>query len=99
MDAITTLALERREQQEKHGFTNEHDDRYTAGELERAALSVLSEDPTVWPKSMQIQLFLTASEKKTRDRLVTVAAMLVAEIERIDRALAKAVPTEQPAQA
>ncbi len=90
MNALNDIRQERLEQQEKHGFDHAHDDQFDGGELEYAARAILAEDPTIWPKDMDIQRFLSASEKPTRARLITVAAMLAAEVDRIDRATAGA---------
>ena len=99
MDAITRIALERKEQVEKHGFTAQHDDLFDGAQLEDAARAVLNEDPDQWPKGMNSELFFRASEKPTRERLVVAAALLVAEIDRIDRALARTRIAEEPAKA
>ncbi len=81
---------ERRRQQEKEGWTPEHDDQHSKGELATAAACYAGfsdaypncgQPPFFWP-------FEGAWWKPSNYRrdLVKAAALILAEIERIDRA-------------
>lgn len=86
--ALADIAAERRRQVEAEGWTPEHDDRHDRGEMARAAICYadpLNEGrdhpPAKWPWD--------AGWWKPKDRrrdLVRAAALLIAEIERSDRA-------------
>ena len=88
MTGLDAIAKERREQIEKHGYTEQHDAEHIGGELESAAAAVLTEDIELWPKRWGRERFLQITEKSTRDRLAVTGAFLAAEIDRIDRELA-----------
>ena len=96
MSAIVDIAAERRRQVEVEGWTPEHDDEHSGGEMALAAASYAyaaglpetwREDsrkwgstPGMWPWAM--------SSFKLKDRrrdLVRAAALILAEIERLDR--------------
>lgn len=82
-----------------HGWTLEHDDEHAAGELAQAAMVYLQtayrkefalddSETTIWwpwdkimPTALRDKLFA----KSKREALVNAAALLVAEIERLDR--------------
>jgi len=77
---------ERRRQIEAEGMTNDGDDRYHAAELPRAAASYIlnganDEAPYIWPWAKSWW-----KPRDTRANYVRAAALLLAEIERIDRA-------------
>ncbi len=92
-DSMTAAArdviAERRRQIETEEWSLKHDDEYTAGELAfSASCYALAEEgeppPAVWPWA--------SGWWKPRDRrsnLVRAAALILAEIERLDRAAAK----------
>lgn len=102
MNVIDEIAAERHRQVEAEGWTPEHDDAHTKGEMAKAAACyaewagktapVLVGDvrsgggkPLNWPWS--------AAWWKPKDRrrdLIRAAALIVAEIERIDRLVEKA---------
>mgnify|MGYP001580525870 CR=1 FL=1 len=94
MTALVEIELERRRQIEREGWTREHDDAHAKGELARAAACYCTGDTmttrhprrlggpiSVWPWSL--------SWWKPADRrrnLIKAGALIVAEIERLDRA-------------
>lgn len=98
-DVIAEIAAERRRQIEVEGCTPEHDDRWIRGELAMAAATyaltaaglVCLDGPTeinppvVWPWDPE-----GLKPKDRRRDLIRAAALIVAEIERLDRA----APTE-----
>lgn len=107
--ALDVLA-ERRRQIEREGWTPDHDDEHDAGELAAAgsayalaaadALYPLSQSdggfdagspPDCWPLSW------TFKPAEPRRMLVKAAALLLAEIERLDRAAPHAEPPKEGA--
>lgn len=82
------VQTERRRQVEAEGWTPEHDDLYCAAELPRAAAAYIlsganDEAPAIWP--------FVAKWWKPRDaraNYVRAGALVLAEIERLDRAAA-----------
>lgn len=92
--ALEDITAERRRQQEAEGWTAEHDDTHEAGEMACAAAcyAINSAVPLVgsvataryWPWDMR----WWKPTGRRRD-LVKAAALLVAEIERLDRAEAR----------
>lgn len=88
-EGIARIQEEREEQRAKHGFSDAHDDALDGSELEYAAAAVLTEDPVRWPASMDKALFLRATEKGTLGRLAVAGALIAAEMDRIDRELAR----------
>ena len=91
--ALDDVAAERARQQSVELWTVEHDDQHSPGELALAACCYVLADPgdgqsslapvvpVAWPWSMAY-----SKPKDKRRNLVRAAALLVAEIERIDRA-------------
>lgn len=102
--AFQDVMAERRRQVEAEGWTPEHDDHHTDGELALAA--VLYAIPYQMPGlkqadhiglDMLLELgfgFKLKPEADYRKRLVKAAALLLAEIERLDRATARTIPPE-----
>lgn len=105
-DAVRDVLAERRRQVEVEGYTLTHDDEHTCGELGLAAAlyalpyaasaggkKLLSQDDFIGLK-MALEIgceFTTAKpEPDARRRLVKAGALILAEIERIDRAKAHA---------
>lgn len=86
--ALDVLA-ERRRQMEREGWTPEHDDEHEDGELSRAAAAYAVEG-IVWshmPRSLWPWDMASWYKPTTRRRnLVKAAALILAEIERLDRA-------------
>lgn len=85
--AFRDIGAERRQQVEK-GFDVEHDDEHDNGDLARAAICYAADgsqklDCVAWLAPWGGDRFTTEDR---RGDLVRAAALLVAEIERIDRA-------------
>ena len=85
-DAERDVIAERRRQQSIEGWTAKHDDKYTFRELIRAAVCYLlcghsTPAPVTWPWAAKWWKPTTR-----RQNCVKAAALLIAEIERIDRA-------------
>jgi hypothetical protein len=85
MSVIDEIAAERQRQVESEGWTPEHDDQWSDGELARAAgcyaVAGRSTIPVpTWPWS--IKWFKPTSYRRN---LIKAAALIVAEIERLDR--------------
>ncbi|MGO6998981.1 hypothetical protein [Rhizobium leguminosarum] len=99
--ALLDVAAERRRQMEVEGWTPEHDDQHTDASMALAAGSycesaarptILARKPggafaipKLWPQSWSRDWW---KPKSPREDLVRAAALIVAEIERIDRAAA-----------
>lgn len=84
--ATRDVLAERRRQVEAEGMTNEDDDLYHAAELPRAAAAYIlnganDEAPYIWPWAKSWW-----KPRDARANYVRAAALLLAEIERIDRA-------------
>lgn len=102
-DAISQAALdvlaERQRQISAEGYTPEHDDDHKRGELAMAAAlyaipyeSHMLSDSEVLPLHMALELstnWTVKPEPDKRKRRVKAAALLLADIERMDRAAAK----------
>lgn len=97
---IDEIAAERRRQVEAEGWTPEHDDTHTLGELSLAAAlyaipyeARIGDEPLVKQEAsigldMALQIacgWNLKPEPDRRRRLVKAAALLVAEVERLDR--------------
>jgi hypothetical protein len=88
MSAIDDIAAERERQKSAEGWTEEHDDGHTKAEMATAAACYIlySPDhtaPLIWPWAG----FWWKPSGGRRRNLVKAAALLVAEIERLDRAI------------
>ncbi|EOG3655344.1 hypothetical protein ACK91O_005130, partial [Pseudomonas aeruginosa] len=82
------VQAERRRQVEAEGWTPEHDDLYCAAELPRAAAAYIlnganDEAPAIWPFSAKWW-----KPRDARSNYVRASALILAEIERLDRAAA-----------
>jgi hypothetical protein len=87
-EVITEIAKERQRQIDDEKWSREHDDRHLGNDLARAAacyaagsmrLRYADEDSNVWP-------YLWAWKPKDQRRnLIRAAALIVAEIDRLDR--------------
>ncbi|EPW8813458.1 hypothetical protein ACWQME_006726 [Pseudomonas aeruginosa] len=80
------VQAERRRQIEAKGWTPEHDDLYCSAELPRAAAAYIrnganDEAPAIWPFSAKWW-----KPRDARANYVRAAALILAEIERLDRA-------------
>lgn len=90
--AIGEVAAERQRQKDKEGWSEEHDDGHPAGQLAAAGGSyaihaalqaegfAVSKVPSTWPWD-----FEWWKPKDQRRNLIRAAALIVAEIERMDR--------------
>lgn len=94
MSVIDDIAAERRRQIEVEGYDTAHDDAHDGGELAQAAAAYAlvttkegfpSMVREIWP--WQWHQFYP---KNLRSDLVRAAALIVAEIERLDRVASKA---------
>lgn len=87
MNAIEAIAAERQRQIEVEGWTPEHDDDHNNGELADAAACYARGRcmSSVWP--WDDNWWKPGSGR--RRQLVKAGALIVAEIERLDRALSK----------
>ncbi|WP_311056442.1 hypothetical protein [Pseudomonas aeruginosa] len=82
------VQAERRRQVEAEGWTPEHDDLYCAAELPRAAAAYIlnganDEAPAIWPFSAKWW-----KPRDARSNYVRASALILAEIERLERAAA-----------
>lgn len=91
MNALEDIAAERKRQIEVEGWTPHHDDRHASGEMaEAAACYAITAGtgslfpPLQWPWSNDWW-----KPKDRRRDLVRAGALIVAEIERLDRAAEK----------
>jgi len=95
-ELIVGEVLAERMRQIDIGYDAEHDDQHMSGEIARAAacyavhpqvrlfgIDRLQVPTQVWPYRWEF-----APESATRDNLIKAAAMLIAEVERLDRAKA-----------
>ncbi len=85
-DAQRDVLAERRRQVEAEGWTPEHDDAHVKSELAQAAASyalagIRFELP--WPSSWDFKWYKPATRRRN---LVKAGALILAEIERLDRA-------------
>lgn len=82
--AIDDVLAERARQVSEEGFKPEMDDQYTKMELPWAALSYINPNMAhiFWPFK---QSWFKLNEKSPRRNYVKAVALLIAEIERLDR--------------
>lgn len=93
LKAVNDVLAERSRQQQK-GYTAEHDDKHADGSIAAAAALIAGGYPRRaampgWPTKLAKQV---ATSMDRRQQLVIAAAMIVAEIERLDRAALKLKP-------
>lgn len=82
LSVLQRIAAERLRQIGK-GYTPEHDDSHTDGELVTTAHMALHWDDSVevpWPK-----MLYKIRDNSEKERLIIAASLLVAEIERLER--------------
>lgn len=94
MDALRDIHIERKRQKEVEGYTAQHDDGHTTGDLARLAAlyaasgaadsGAVEKLATVWS-----EIFEWFKPKNRRRDLVRAGALIVAKIERLDRAEAR----------
>ena len=80
--AIAEIAAERLRQIESEGHSLQHDDDHNCEQLRHAACALLDLWTHRWPEGMGQD---KRPGKTYRRRLIIAAALLVAEIERVDR--------------
>ncbi|EOX8377618.1 hypothetical protein [Salmonella enterica] len=92
-DALRDVIAERQRQVSVKGWTPEHDDTYTCGELSGAAISYIEPMEAVfyWPAEWHDDSFKPSNERRN---LVKATALLLAEIERLDRISAASALSE-----
>ncbi|EAA4710335.1 DUF550 domain-containing protein [Salmonella enterica subsp. diarizonae] len=92
-DALRDVIVERQRQVSVKGWTPEHDDTYTCGELSGAAISYIEPMEAVfyWPAEWHDDSFKPSDERRN---LVKATALLLAEIERLDRISAASALSE-----
>lgn len=92
-DALRDVIAERQRQVRVKGWTPEHDDTYTCGELSGAAISYIEPMEAVfyWPAEWHDDSFKPSDERRN---LVKATALLLAEIERLDRISAASALSE-----
>jgi hypothetical protein len=91
MSALDEIAAERQRQVEKEGWSTEHDDKHTEAQMARAAVAYALTGSgykpeaarNLWPVSWSFQWWKPTTPRRD---LVKAAALIVAEIERLDRA-------------
>lgn len=93
MSVINEIAAERKRQIEQEGWTPEHDDEHKYFEMARAAVcyafgayqSIITKKPALheyWPKEWDKAWWKPTTPRRD---LIKAAALIVAEIERLDR--------------
>lgn len=82
--AAADVLAERQRQIDVKGWTPEHDDTYTCGELAAAAISYIepAEAENYWPVDWLDGSFRPSDERRN---IVKATALLLAELERLDR--------------
>lgn len=82
--AVNDVLAERQRQIDVKGWTPEHDDTYTCGELAAAAISYIepAEAENYWPVDWHDGSFRPSDERRN---IVKATALLLAELERLDR--------------
>ncbi|MBB5663211.1 hypothetical protein GGE68_001387 [Rhizobium leguminosarum] len=88
--ASSDVLAERRRQIEAEGWSATHDDQYRQNELVRAAMCYLLGNPGSWPWAYDWW-----KPGDPRRNLIKAAALIIAEIERLDRSALSAPLTEK----
>lgn len=99
--AVGDVLAERQRQVEVEGWTPEHDDQHEVGELATAAACYAGNaGGYVWAGGWPGEVWPWAREwwkpSTPRRDLVKAAALIIAEIERLDRAAAQECPDHRP---
>jgi len=82
---IELITQERREQIEKHGFDEQNDRDYSQNELIKAALFCINPDQFEWP-FYWLEKFRDKILQKTEvQRLTVAAALIAAQIDRLQK--------------
>lgn len=86
MTGIELIAQERKEQIEKHGYDEKHDETHNEfGELGDAAVYLITSNDNYWPKTWNTKTRDKFDKKGFIDRLVIAGALIAAEIDKIQR--------------
>lgn len=85
--AARDVLAERKRQQAVEGWTPEHDDQYTKGQLARAACAYIYGGFMMWPEDFDPQMFKMSTRRRDLEKGIALA---LAELERIDRAADRA---------
>lgn len=93
MTGAELITKERIEQIQKHGFGPTRDDQYTRFELQLAAKAILNNEQDEWPDGFDPQVFQHIMRKPMLDQVVIAAALLAAEVDRLQRAHAQRMAT------
>ena len=86
MGVIEEIAAERRRQVDVEGWTADHDDKHKLGELADAAACYALSSAEDWARDFWPWAAKWWKPKDRRHDLVRAAALIVAEIDRLDRA-------------
>lgn len=78
---ISQIAAERHRQQHEEGWTAEHDDQHTHGELAAAAACYLAPERNLWP--FERRYYKPSGRIYS---LVKAGALIAAELDRLERA-------------
>jgi hypothetical protein len=78
--AESDVIIERHRQIDIEGYTSTHDDRFSDKVLTDAAVCYIWEDPATWPWEIE-----NWKPKNRRENLIRAAALIIAEIDRMDR--------------
>lgn len=85
--AIEDVISERKRQIENNGYDHTHDDLHVNEQLITAAFAFAYGESELWPWDLESWNKVVAHNHSKREMLVKSAALLIAEIERIDRYL------------
>jgi hypothetical protein len=83
---IELIAEERRQQIEKHGFNEAHDDCNGQNQLPSAATWIISGDVDYWPDDWNNEWMYKIGKKSRAKQLVVAGALIAAEIDRLQAA-------------
>jgi len=85
--AARDVLAERKRQQAVEGWTPEHDDQYTDGQLALAACAYIEGNPVWWPADFDPDMLKLSTDRRNLEKGL---ALGLAELERIDRAAERA---------
>jgi len=86
MKGIELIAKERKEQIEKHGWDDSHDDKHTDLSLRNCAIYNLTKDDNFWPSNWDVKYKKKMDAKNYKENLIVAGALIAAEIDRLNRA-------------
>lgn len=96
--AVAEIAAERQRQKDKEGWSEEHDDKHADGSLAEAAACYAAGNKVAYLDGCELWPWEAEwwKPKDKRRNLIRAAALLVAEIERMDRAMLRADESTKP---